>query len=465
MIKESDRIHLLDLGGRVADRNTSEDENVFEIEQGVAIGSYVRTPRHVATDEVSYSKLTGTKEQKYHDLNTNTAIKRLKVPLSPSGPFFRFMQTDEVAESELCDWQSLDEIFPVNSGGIITSRDALAIHIDRQQLLRNIERFSICPRGDTSLEEELGYSVKTKWDVEDCKSALRSTGISSKWVKPIYYRPFDTRSIYYFQDLLDTPSRPISEMVHLGRNLLILSPRVKTSAAFCHILVSRTPAETKSCTHDRASQMFPAFLRDSLNPEEAIPNISSDFLRKFSGSLQLKKEDGANVAEMIVHYIYAICHSPAYRSRYGNSLREVFPRVPVSKNKELTQKLVKFGSELTQLHLMEFQLPKKFTAEFSGEGSREIEKITWSNGTIWINKKQLSGFKDVKEEVWNFHIGGYQVCEKWLKDRKGRKLTKDDIEHYQKIVVAISETIRLMAEIDKVIDEHGGWPGAFQASK
>jgi hypothetical protein len=75
----------------------------------------------------------------------------------------------------------------------------------------------------------------------------------------------------------------------------------------------------------------------------------------------------------------------------------------------------------------------------------------------------MVGFKGVKEEVWNFHIGGYQVCEKWLKDRKGRKLTKDDIEHYQKIVVALSETIRLMAEIDKVIDEHGGWPGAFQA--
>lgn len=465
MIRENDRIHLLDLGGRVADRSTSEDENVFEIEQGVAIGCYVRTPRHTSTDEVSYSKITGSREQKCRDLNAHTALNRRNASLRPSGPFFRFMQTDEAAEAELCEWQSLDEIFPVNSGGIITSRDALAINIDRPQLLRNLERFSTCPRGDTSLQEELGYSVKAKWDVEDCKSGLRSAGISSKWIKPVYYRPFDTRSIYYFPDLLDTPSRPISEMVYLGRNLLILAPRVKTSAAFCHILVSRTPAETKSCTHDRASQMFPAFLRDSLNPDEAIPNINPEFLKRFSSSLQLSKEDDTEIGEMVVHYIYAICHSPAYRTRYGNSLREIFPRVPVSQNNELAKRLVNFGNELTRLHLLEFELPPKFIAEFSGEKSREIEKATWSNGTIWIDKNQLSGFKGVKQEVWDFYIGGYQVCEKWLKERKGRKLTKDDIEHYQKIVFALSETIRLMAEIDKVIDEHGGWPGAFQAAK
>ena len=94
-----------------------------------------------------------------------------------------------------------------------------------------------------------------------------------------------------------------------------------------------------------------------------------------------------------------------------------------------------------------------------------VFKASWSENTVFIDKAKMVGFKGVKEDVWNFQIGGYKVCEKWLKDRKGRKLSKDDIEHYQKIVGALSETIRLMAEIDKVIDEHGGWPGAFQAAK
>ena len=103
--------------------------------------------------------------------------------------------------------------------------------------------------------------------------------------------------------------------------------------------------------------------------------------------------------------------------------------------------------------------------KFVGSQKNEVEKISWSSDTVYLDKSQSTGFSGVIEEVWNFHIGGYQVCEKWLKDRKGRKLTKEDIEHYQKIVVALSETIRLMTEIDKVIDEHGGWPVAFQATK
>jgi hypothetical protein len=103
--------------------------------------------------------------------------------------------------------------------------------------------------------------------------------------------------------------------------------------------------------------------------------------------------------------------------------------------------------------------------EFTGGRNPEVEKVSWSKNTVWINKPQTTGFNGVREDVWNFHIGGYQVCEKWLKDRKGRKLSKNDIAHYQKIEVALAETIRLMREIDEAIEQHGGWPGAFQGDK
>jgi hypothetical protein len=99
--------------------------------------------------------------------------------------------------------------------------------------------------------------------------------------------------------------------------------------------------------------------------------------------------------------------------------------------------------------------------EFIGGRNPEVEKVSWSGNTVWVDRAKTSGFRGVRESVWNFHIGGYQVCEKWLKDRKGRTLSKDDISHYQKIVVALAETIRLMGEIDEVIEQHGGWPGAF----
>ncbi|MDO8723762.1 MAG: type ISP restriction/modification enzyme [Syntrophales bacterium] len=106
-----------------------------------------------------------------------------------------------------------------------------------------------------------------------------------------------------------------------------------------------------------------------------------------------------------------------------------------------------------------------------------VDKVGWRDDTVWIDavkpKKGTAdarvtgtvGFRGVPEEGWNFHIGGYQVCAKWLKDRKGRTLGADDIVHYHRIVVAFHETIRLMTEIDRVIAAHGGWPGAFTADR
>ena len=155
-------------------------------------------------------------------------------------------------------------------------------------------------------------------------------------------------------------------------------------------------------------------------------------------------------------------HSPGYRSRYAEFLKIDFPRLPLTGNLELFRALARLGGELTALHLLESPKLAQLITEFIGGQSPEVEKISWSNNTVWVDKAQTTGFKGVPEAVWNFHIGGYQVCHKWLKDRKSRKLLTADIDHYQKIVVALSETIRLMQEIDVVINQYGGWPGAFQ---
>ena len=148
-----------------------------------------------------------------------------------------------------------------------------------------------------------------------------------------------------------------------------------------------------------------------------------------------------------------------------------FPRLPLTGNLELFRELSQLGGELTALHLLESPKLDEPITEFIGT-SKTVTKVGYSENTVWINSTGTrtnttagtSGFHGVPEAVWNFHIGGYQVCEKWLKDRKGRTLTAEDITHYHKIVVALSETIRLMGEIDEVIDEHGGWPGAFASA-
>ena len=197
-----------------------------------------------------------------------------------------------------------------------------------------------------------------------------------------------------------------------------------------------------------------------------MPNLATGFLRDLASNLRLETQPPYSLPtsvtpEDIFHYAYGILHSPGYRNRYAEFLKIDFPRLPVISNQELFRALSHLGSELVALHVMESRKLERHMAKLIGAGRPQVEKVSYEKKTVWLDKDQTCGFKGVPEAVWNFHIGGYQVCEKWLKDRKGRKLLKDDIEHYQRIVVALAETIRLMKEIDAVIDKHGGWPGAF----
>jgi predicted helicase len=159
--------------------------------------------------------------------------------------------------------------------------------------------------------------------------------------------------------------------------------------------------------------------------------------------------------------MYAVLHSPTYRARYSEFLKSDFPRLPLTSNPDLFRELSAIGGKLIELHLMERY--RGHMPSYPEPGDNKVEKIEYTQqtdnpdqGRVWINKTQY--FDGVPAEVWEFHIGGYQVSHKWLKDRKGRTLTFDDIKHYQRIVGALAETITLMEQIDEVIEEHGGWP-------
>jgi len=151
----------------------------------------------------------------------------------------------------------------------------------------------------------------------------------------------------------------------------------------------------------------------------------------------------------VFYYIYAIFHSPTYRHRYAEFLKIDFPRLPLTTDKTLFQQLVILGSQLAKIHLMEAEIDQK--SHYPIEGNHIVEKITYQDEKIYINKTQY--FDNVKESVWQFHIGGYQVCQKWLKDRKGRMLNYDDLNHYLYILAALEQTAKLMAAIDETCPE------------
>jgi len=258
-----------------------------------------------------------------------------------------------------------------------------------------------------------------------------------------------------------------------GSNLALVATRQVTRPQFEHAFVSRHMIEIKACSHDRNTQIFPLFLRDRSDElrlsSERHPNVNPAVIKQFEDRLGIKFQPSQNryaargdfTSLDILHFTYSILYCPSYRERYFEFLRSDFPRLPLTGKLELFRALAKLGCELVALHLLESPKLNKMRTEFIGGRNPEVEKMSYSKNIVWVDKAKTTGFKGVPEEVWNFHIGGYQVCEKWLKDRKGRTLSKDDIAHYHKIVIALSETIRLMKEIDQVIEKHGGWPSAF----
>jgi hypothetical protein len=239
----------------------------------------------------------------------------------------------------------------------------------------------------------------------------------------------------------------------------------------------------KTGTHDRGTTFFPLYRYESLlgGKAEKVHNLTPDFVNEWCATTGTKfvptgRGDGEKTTgpEDVLDWLFGLFYSPEYRRRYRAALSQRFPLVLLTSNLELFRALARLGGELVALHLLESPRLDQFLTIYSGPKNPEVERIGWSDDTVWLDaaatrKNQPAtpgtvGFRGVPEAVWNFHIGGYQVCEKWLKDRRGRTLSKDDITHYQKIVVALSETIRLMKEVDDAIEKHGGWPGAFAQS-
>ncbi len=475
---------LLDLHGNSKRGEVSPDgtvdENVFDIQQGVAISVWSR--RSMAIPDLSYGKieradLWGTRQKKYNDLAASKAGTLHLRLIHPIDPFYLFLDQDVDLRREYDAFWPLKQVFPVSNTGVITKRDDLTIGWTRDDVWRTVSRFVTLNAREARDEFGLPADVRD-WKVEWAQKDLRTTGLDRGRIQPITYRPFDTRFIYYTGNARGFVGWPVEKVMrHLlvGDNYGLISARSNKSEQMDHFFVTRYIMETKCGERTTQSCVFPLFLvteRDlSQSRQGRHPNIQSRFVKELGeriGAEYLSKNNPAMneaAAEDLLFYSYAVFFSPSYRKRYAEFLKIDFPRLPLPGGLGLFRDLVRLGGELVALHVLESPKLAQPIAEFIGGRHPEVEKISWSRTTAWIDKAQTTGFKGVCEDVWDYHVGGYQVCEKWLKDRKGRTLSKDDIAHYQKIVVALSETIRLTKEIDEVIAQHGGWPNAFQTGQ
>jgi predicted helicase len=459
----------------------SPDKNVFEIQRtGIAI-SLFRRLWGGAGPHVYHAELWGSRDTvKYPWLTANSFSSTPVQQLAPKSPSYLLIPEDATHLKEYMRGRSIGEIMLVNSKGVVTGRDAFVIDFDEAVLLKRMRAFIDPVKSDKQLITEFDLNPSAWWNVHKARSNMPSKAKFGDFVRPLLYRPFDIRPCFYHPAVLMSPRRPVMEHMESGfHNMLLVTTRMTKGEPFRHVTVAKGLAEAillSSKTSNNAI-VFPLYLhpdghRAGLDfGSTRQPNFTPEFIEEIRKSMGLQTVDGRGDftttvgVDDIFDYIVAILHSPAYRTRYAALLSRDFPRVPLTEKRNMAHALSLLGRRLVVLHLLESPLLDELITAYVGASMPEVEKVSYARHTIWLDKAQTRGFPGVPENVWNFHIGGYQVCEKWLKDRKGRILSKDDIAHYQKIVVALNETIRIMAEIDTVIDAHGGWPGAFAVTR
>lgn len=475
LLRDFSAAQILDLhgSGTRADSNEAAkgDENVFDILQGVCVLVLDRPVKQKESIAVTRGDLWGSRNKKYELLSEAKPASLIREAIHPKPDHWYFILLDFTHEAEWSDAVGLLDAMPINGNGLISAKDHFAYAFTAAEFARDLEVFLDAKLTDKQVAEQLNIRDNSMWSLHEGRLRLRRERSAAKFCR-VAYRPYDARHSLFHRDVIFNLRLPVTQHIIGGENLVLLSTRMTKGDEWRHCFVSRLVSDCAFLSNQTSTNAFafPLWLKASPDGLFATrdgyqANFSKQFVAQFSKLLSASQGKGKQqglTPEDIFHYAYAVFHSPGYRSRYAEFLKIDFPRLPLTGNLELYRTLARLGGELTALHLLESPRLDRLITEFIGGRNPEVEKVSWSRETVWVDKAQSVGFRGVCEPVWNFHIGGYQVSEKWLKDRKGRTLLKGDIAHYQKIVVALSETIRLMKEIDEVIDNHGGWPGAFQ---
>ncbi|MBF0553744.1 MAG: N-6 DNA methylase [Nitrospirae bacterium] len=460
LMKSFDEIYILDLHGNSLKKEKcpdgSKDENVFDIRQGVAIAIFVKKKGILKT--VSYSELWGERESKYSWLSDNDIKTTHWQDITPKSEYYFFKQTDERFYALYETYTKITEIFPVNSVGIVTARDNLTIGWTKEDVWQAVLNFSKLNHELARQTYNLGRD-SIEWKVELAQKDLIEAGIDRDKITPVLYRPFDIRYTYYTGKSRGFICRPrIEVMRHMmqGDNLGLCVDRQWSSVgSVSYDVVFASKYVTDFNLFRRGGAVvFPSYLYQKnglLHVEEQTkePNIKPEILKSLSKAF--KKDTSP---EEIFYYIYAVLYSDKYRTKYAEFLRSDFPRIPFTWDVGIFSKMADYGKRLVELHLLQSPELNAPISKFQGRGDCMVGKLKYDDSSkrVYINKSQY--FEGVSEDVWKYRLGGYQVCDKWLKDRKGRALSSlDEIQNYCRIVTSIHKTIELQREIDAAYDD------------
>ncbi len=458
------------------------DENVFDIRQGTAIVVLVKRFK-LSQTKVLHQDIFGKRSEKYEWLEKAKFKPQSYSRIKPMKPWY-MLKPFEITKIKYYEgWPSIVDVFPINSTGIKTHRDDFVISFKASELEGRLRQFTNLKFHEDFLSEAYNLKNSSTWNISKTRDKIQSDKHIFEKFNQISFRPFDIRTIVYSDELIDRPRRDVMSHM-LKENLGIVCSR-QAQDGFKHIFISEYLADvnlTGNAGRYGSGNLFPLYLYKPtepkrktqtmmlFEPEESYgkdgrkPNISKEVLeklekaykKKFAPSpLPLSPGRGVSAGrgegftpENILHYCYAILYSNTYREKYAEFLKIDFPRIPFTSDFKLFLQLAELGEQLTELHLLKSKALNKPIAKYKGKGDDRIEKPKFDEERqmVFINEKNY--FEGVSPEVWNYHIGGYQVMEKYLKDRKGRLM--EDPGHYCKMATAISETILAQEKIDKL---------------
>lgn len=445
-------LYLLDLHGNAKKKEISPDgspdKNVFDIQQGVSImvGVKKKSDRNKYAT-VYRADIQGSRKYKFDWLNENSlsTIKWEKINLREPG--YLFLNKDEHAQNEYEKGVKINELFPLNNVGIVTGRDNFVIDASRDTLYSRIAGFCMSDPHDSKLSSLVKQSDKFQYE-----KAI-SLGFDENNIQQVSYRPFDDRFIYYADYYIERSRKEVMHQFLDNDNLGLMVCRQQKTEGFYHVLVHKHIVES-SYVSNKTSEIgstFPLYIFSDSKQSNLSGNKSPNLNDNLVKLLLVKVADKDKIVpENILDYVYATLHSPSYREKYKDFLKSDFPRIPVARDSKSFWELVKLGAHLRRLHLLDEQELAKLTATFPVVGTNEIEKIEYKNGKVYINTIQY--FDGIDREVFDLYIGGYQPAQKWLKDRKGKALSFDEVLHYQKIIKSIEQTISIMKSIDSVFN-------------
>ena len=455
-----DLIYIFNLHGDTRKSKTTKDgkrdENVFDIMQGVTIGIFIK-PEKAGKKQVFYQELIGQKEEKYKFLDNHNVSNVEWLKLEPKEPYWFFVPKEFVEEEKYKNFHSIKNIFDKYTRGVVTSRDDFVIAESKDGLANRINSFINSGLPLDLLKEGFQLKDAKKWKVKTAQELLKKKGVNENIIYQYSYRPFDKRWIYYDDILLERSRSSLMKNMIQPNTALVLMRQVYWNN-YSHFFITSDITDSRIFISRRgAADIFPLWFYNSKNKTQGELLVSVQQEPKISN---IKREiidllasfyKNSISPEEIFYYIYAVLYSNIYRQKYLEFLKIDFPRVPFTKNYELFKKLSQLGKELIDIHLLQSSSLDKTLAKFEGKGELSlVKKIIYNQKEkrVYINENQF--FANVEPEVWNYFIGGYQVLNKWLKDRKERSLTDEEIKTYIKIISALSQTILIQKEIDKL---------------